>query len=122
MREREVEDKLALARNSATQRRTGALCDCGRQNVAYHCKYQMCGDVLTAPLYCTQCAEEGEIYKHRHFSAKAEVLAQVSKYRNRNLEKIKDQVRNSTDFDVIPQLIDSSEYSACSVDTKGRRK
>ena len=82
----------------------------------------MCRDVLTAPLYCTQCAEEGVIHKHRHFSAKAEVLAQVTKYRTRNLEKIKDQLSDGTDFVVMPQLIDSSEYSACSVDTKGRTR
>ncbi len=75
-----------------------------------------------APLYCTQCAEEGVIHKHRHFSAKAEVLAQMTKYRTRNLEKIKDQLSDGTDFVVMPQLTDSSEYSACSVDTKGRTR
>ena len=62
------------------------------------------------------------IHKHRHFSAKAEVLAQVTKYRTRNLEKIKDQLSDGTDFVVMPQLTDSSEYSACSVDTKGRTR
>jgi hypothetical protein len=82
----------------------------------------MCRDVLTAPLYCTQCAEEGVIHKHRHFSAKAEVLAQVTKYRTKNLEKIKDQLSDGTDFVVMPQLTDSSEYSTCSVNTKGRTR
>ncbi len=82
----------------------------------------MCRDVLTALLICTQCAEEGVIHKQRHFSAKAEVLAQVTNYRSRNLEKINDQLSDSTDFVVIPQLTDSSEYSASSVDTKSRKR
>jgi hypothetical protein len=42
------------------------------------------------------------MHKHRHFSAKAEVLAQVTKYRTRNLEKIKDQLSDGTDFVVMP--------------------
>ena len=82
----------------------------------------MCRDVLHAPLYCKLCAEEGEVHKHHHFPAKKEVLAQPTKYRNRNLEKIKHQMNDGTDFVVLPQLSDSSVYSQCSVDTKGRTR
>ena len=82
----------------------------------------MCRDVLHAPLYCKLCAEEEEVHKHHHFPAKKEVLAQPTKYRNRNLEKIKHQMNDGTDFVVMPQLSDSSVYSQCSVDTKGRTR
>ena len=82
----------------------------------------MCRDVLHAPLYCKLCAEEEEVHKHHHFPAKKEVLAQPTKYRNRNLEKIRHQLSDGTDFVVMPQLSDSSVYSQCSVDTKGRTR
>jgi len=98
------------------------LCNCRRQEVVYHCKYMMCRDVLHAPLYCKLCAEEEEVHKHHHFPAKKEVLAQPTKYRNRNLEKIKHQMNDGTDFVVMPQLSDSSVYSQCSMDTKGRTR
>ena len=50
------------------------------------------------------------------------MLAQPNKYRNRNLEKIKHQMNDGTNFVVMPQLSDSSVYSQCSVDTKGRTR
>jgi hypothetical protein len=50
------------------------------------------------------------------------VLAQPTKYRNRNLEKVRHQMSDGTDFVVMPQLSDSSVYSQCSVDTKGRTR
>ena len=80
----------------------------------------MCRDVLHAPLYCRLCADEAEVHKHHHFPAKKEVLAQPTKYRN--LEKVRHQMSDGTDFVVMPQLSDSSVYSQCSVDSKGRTR